>query len=326
MSNKKTSFLWISILALACMFFAGQAWAQCTDPEPPDVDNDGVANADDNCVYVSNATQDDGDGDGAGDACDICPADDTDVCDSGLIVSSGCDTYIGYNPITGDAHVCCSGGATPECLATETPDIPCEVSYEFCANGSVTKTWDPDPTPGTSIPGHATETGTWGYDLATNNLLIETGIILPFPMTTVESHQIAITYMDGGVRKLDWDGTIQLDGGAPGDGTSLVGSSLMYYGSDVAAIAVTGLFSMDVDISRTNTLTDNFDGTVDWNQVETNTSTCTGAAAFCPAGNDPIVVNIPTSGTISDDPAQLKNIADLFYFLVVDDSLAMEKQ
>lgn len=42
---------------------------------PPDQDNDGVIDANDNCPLVSNADQADTDGDGQGDACDACPND-----------------------------------------------------------------------------------------------------------------------------------------------------------------------------------------------------------------------------------------------------------
>lgn len=56
--------------------------------EDGDVDGDGVTNADDNCFETSNADQANMDGDGLGDACDPCPADELDdsdgdgVCDS----------------------------------------------------------------------------------------------------------------------------------------------------------------------------------------------------------------------------------------------------
>jgi hypothetical protein len=46
--------------------------------EPPDGDNDGVTDEDDNCPDVSNPGQEDSDGDGSGDACDDTPTGDDD--------------------------------------------------------------------------------------------------------------------------------------------------------------------------------------------------------------------------------------------------------
>src|SRR5262249_30385371 len=43
-------------------------------PAPPDTDDDGVIDAEDNCPTVANAKQQDVDGDGVGDACDNCAA------------------------------------------------------------------------------------------------------------------------------------------------------------------------------------------------------------------------------------------------------------
>lgn len=42
----------------------------------PDADGDGFSNDDDNCPFTANADQANNDGDGAGDACDRCPAED----------------------------------------------------------------------------------------------------------------------------------------------------------------------------------------------------------------------------------------------------------
>lgn len=44
----------------------------------PDADADGVPDAEDNCLMVSNADQTDSDEDGFGDACDLTPFDDAD--------------------------------------------------------------------------------------------------------------------------------------------------------------------------------------------------------------------------------------------------------
>jgi hypothetical protein len=48
---------------------------------PPDGDSDGIADALDNCPTVGNPFQSNIDGDGDGDLCDICPADNTNSCD-----------------------------------------------------------------------------------------------------------------------------------------------------------------------------------------------------------------------------------------------------
>jgi len=42
---------------------------------PPDLDGDGILDAEDSCLVVSNPHQEDLDGDGVGDACDLTPAD-----------------------------------------------------------------------------------------------------------------------------------------------------------------------------------------------------------------------------------------------------------
>ncbi|MBN1792464.1 thrombospondin type 3 repeat-containing protein [Candidatus Woesearchaeota archaeon] len=71
--------LFISIFALACVFlFAGFASAAAcmvspsiNDPLLPDTDCDGVIDALDNCVFITNPMQKDVDHNGLGDACDL---------------------------------------------------------------------------------------------------------------------------------------------------------------------------------------------------------------------------------------------------------------
>jgi hypothetical protein len=271
-------------------------------------------------VYVANTDQADGDSDGAGDACDICPGDGDDLCDAGVVVSSGCDTYKGPHPVTVDALACCEGGPTPECADGVTGTIPCYIEYEFCADGTVTKTWDPDPTQ--VLVGHGSETGTWGY--VGTDLVIDVSTGGAFATETNEKHGIAITYMDGGVRKLDWLGTIQLDASTmqPGDGSVLI-PGMTYVGVDATDVLVGGgsILDLDNDQQRIVALTDAGGGLLNWQQTTTITETCTGS--FCPP---PPTSPVITTGQIDNDPSILKNIQDLYYFLVLDDTLAMEKQ
>lgn len=71
---------------------APDAGVDAFDPGDPDVDDDGVPNADDSCPTVANPGQFDEDGDARGDECDACPqlvGGDTDGDGDG--VGDGCD-------------------------------------------------------------------------------------------------------------------------------------------------------------------------------------------------------------------------------------------
>lgn len=85
-------------LALALASFAA-----CSDVEPlnlapldpDDVDADHVPNAADNCPEKYNPDQHDEDGDGFGDACDVCPATFDDQADFGEAASFGIGDHVG---------------------------------------------------------------------------------------------------------------------------------------------------------------------------------------------------------------------------------------
>jgi len=55
---------------MACVTVSGDFWCL------PDVDGDGVPDAEDNCVWLANPDQQDTEGDGWGDACDLFPEED----------------------------------------------------------------------------------------------------------------------------------------------------------------------------------------------------------------------------------------------------------
>jgi len=71
-----------------------------------DFDGDGVANAEDNCVWSANASQTDGDGDALGDACDNCPDayNPSQANSDGDIAGDACDAcpYDFWNDVDAD--------------------------------------------------------------------------------------------------------------------------------------------------------------------------------------------------------------------------------
>ena len=102
-------------------------------------------------------------------------------------------------------------------------------------------------------------------------------------MSTHEVHGIAVTYMDGGTRVLDWYGTIQLADPATlefGDGSVLI-PGMTYVGIDATDVEVMGgsILDMETDTERIVELADAGGGMLNWTQTVTVTATCTGS--FC---------------------------------------------
>ncbi|MDP2341839.1 MAG: thrombospondin type 3 repeat-containing protein [Deltaproteobacteria bacterium] len=85
-----------------------------------DADNDGKSNDEDNCAFVANPSQEDGDDDGAGDACDVCNGfrnvDQADADDDGRGDScDNCPTAANNNQADGDGDFV--GDACDNCVA-----------------------------------------------------------------------------------------------------------------------------------------------------------------------------------------------------------------
>ena len=317
MSNKKT-FLWIAVLAVACMFFAGQAWAQCSGPV--DTDGDGVEDSADNCPTVPNADQADGDSDGIGDVCDECPADPTNTCNiepptlitAGVLAPTGCETYIGAHPsVPGENYCCSTGAAPPSCDAGATPDIPCVVEFEFCDDGSASKAWSPDPVVGT--PGHTISTsGTW--TLSGDELTIVTSAPAmggAITMTTTEVYPQAFTYESGD--KLD----LNMAAATSGDGTNVMGA---YHRDATSDIVMGGAFAatMNADMNTDLTVGDGV-----WSDLLNVVMTCTGSPVICGTLVSP--PDVPGSGTFTM-PGELYVTPGGQYIFQTTDTLVYVRQ
>ena len=176
MFTRNTSYVWIGILALSCMFLIGQeSWS----PDP-------CATAPPGCVNGTCVT-------GVG-TCDCDAGYEGEICDelieiepceppscvpytpiaAGQLAPTGCETYIGAHPSNQGELLCCSApstGSAPKCAPGDTPDIPCVIEFEFCDDGTAKKELSPQPVSG--YPGHTISTsGSWSVDPDTDPLVL----------------------------------------------------------------------------------------------------------------------------------------------------------
>ena len=276
----------------------GDVCDDCPLDADNDADGDGICGDVDNCPNASNEDQADTDGDDMGNVCDPCPDDPDNLC-TGLVlipaaplgVSSGCVTYEGDHPVE--------------------PGQGFVVHYEFCADGTAVKDWNPSPVESPGLPGDTHGVGNWSYVGNELNITTTATVLGSMSMVTVEEYGVAFTYDSGA--KLDWYSVAQT---APGDGSTIIGS---YASQGQASVTMGALLDFDADITKEMDVTDG--DPASWAQTETQVKTCVGAACTPDMRG---TSNIDTHGTIAM-PGQLYRV-DGTYFIQADDSLVLERQ
>ncbi|HEX5016229.1 MAG TPA: thrombospondin type 3 repeat-containing protein [Actinomycetes bacterium] len=144
---------------------------------PPDADDDGVPDSDDNCPEAANPDQGDADGDGVGDVCDATdPEPDTDQ-DGISDAIDNCPTVA--NPDQADADGdeigdACDPNSFAPALGTEAPDALGTEGDTLQASGSFTDSDGSDTLTLSAFPvGVGTFVdngdGTWSWSLATDD-------------------------------------------------------------------------------------------------------------------------------------------------------------
>ena len=288
----------------------GNACDNCEAEENADQangDEDSWGNACDNCEFESNEDQADADGDGLGDVCDPCPDDPLNECPPTLISAdvldpTGCETYIGAHPNLPGQYLC---GPDDNEL--------CIVEFTFCADGTASKSWEPDPVAG--IPGHTDSTaGTWLVDPVTNELQIFTtapamgGVII---IETMEVYDTAFTY-DGGA-KLDLNSARQVPAG---DGSSALGN---YERHAMITRVITGTFPGTM-LDTIDTVMTVADGT--WDSQMYMDRQCTGSTACSYFEYTPYESDWGTFPL----PGELYQTSAGDYIMQVDDTLVLHRQ
>ncbi len=266
----------------------------CDNDPYNDFDGDTICGDVDNCPYIANFDQEDEDNDDMGNACDPCPNDLFNICGSPtllpaalLSVDSGCVIYIGDHP--------------------SEPGQGFIQTIEFCADGTATKWWNPDPVDSPTLPGYLTCDGTWSYN--ENELTIATtATVMGMAMNTIESYGVAFTYNNGA--KLDLSSPAQI---MPGDGSTVIGN----YALTIEVSVNMGWVMNMLSIADTSLIITGADP-APWTATETTVTTCTGMA--CPPEGTEVTT---TTGTIPL-PGELYNL-DGTYVIQVDDSLVLDR-
>jgi len=90
-----------------------------------DADLDGIANDQDNCLFVANTAQVDADGDGAGDICDLCPGFDDNLDCNSNGVPDGCEPDCNSNAVPDECDL--TAGTSQDCNLNTIPD-ECDIA------------------------------------------------------------------------------------------------------------------------------------------------------------------------------------------------------
>lgn len=197
-----------------------------------------------------------------------------------LMIEAGCATFVGNH--------------------LKHPDGEHLQTYEFCADGTMTKFWD--PVPAQDFPQAMTCPGSWSAD-SRGGLEIQFECIdAGFANHAVEVYELAFMYDNG--TKLDmFEGRIQLP---PGDGSSVIGD----YASSLSGIIDMGggtVMYMEMWGDHATRVTDGR-----WENREHEVVQCEGFACVDDYNSEQ---DTETSGSV-DMPGQLYQLGDLHVFQV----------